>query len=468
MPSIPFHPTIRHVALRLGVWAVAAWLLLPQHHVLSQELREFTTEPIVVSPSVIPDVVRPDNLHLVVTEDFLNSIVQREEIQPGEVREQFEDTPVAGQQVTTTCTRFDLQPSADVAAGRLVLEGNTASVTSGFSPQAVVNSVGRQQFEAVKDILFDGRTLTTRSAQVSVRAESQNIGATTMFSGRPLGPLVEHVVLSVAQQRQPAAEAFARQRVVERVYPRFNQEIDDNLGRGNTFLKETLTPRLTTAGLMPEQLRTRSTEDHLHLSGSLAAPTNGTQIGSAPDALIEKHGVSLYAHESLIQGVIDRVGLAGRKTTTRQLKQMYRNFNPEAQLPNGGLNDVDIEIAFAEQDPVMIHIGDDETVVTLRAAFGMAGQQVAMPPYEITLRFRLTADEQRWTVRAGSVTARSLDGQSDGKSVTEVAVSKLIESSLPPVSCSKSLPDGIRPAGRSAPQVTSIRSGNGWIIIGVD
>lgn len=411
------------------------------------------------------EIERPYNIHFVVTETFLNSIVMRNDVEPGEVRDQFEDTPIAGQQVTATRLCIDLVPSESIAQGRFVLDGNTSSTTSGFSPQGVVNSVGRQQFRASKDILFDGRELSTRHASVSVSAESQNVGAVTKFTGRPLGPLVERVILSVAEQRQPAAQAFARQRVIERVYPRFDQEIDDNLARGNQVLKDAVTPRLESARLLPERIRTRSTDQHLHLAASLAMPADIAPLTPAPQHLIESHGVSIYVHETLFQGFVERMQLAGLKTSTQRLKKLFLGMKPDAILLSGGLSDLDVEIEFDEHDPFDIRIGEEETFITLRARFRASGQAL-LPPYEVTLRYRMVADKDEWTLQVASVEARSRDG--DGTTVTEKAVARLIETGLPPVSFPKTLPIPLRPEGQPQPQVTSIRSGNGWLVIGLD
>lgn len=417
------------------------------------------------TPVRIVDAERPFNIHFVVTEDFLNSIVTRNEVEPGEVRDQFQDTPIAGRQVTATRVCIDLVPSESIAQGRFVLDGNTSSTTSGFSQHGIVNSVGRQQFRASKDILFDGRELSTRHASVAVSAESQNVGAVTKFSGRPLGPLVEQVILGVAQQRQPEAQAFARQRVIERVYPRFDQEIDDNLARGNQVLKDNVTPRLETAKLLPDRIRTRSTDQHLHLAASLAMSAGIEALQPAPAELIEPHGVSIYIHETLFQGLTERLQLGGQRTSTQRLKQLFLGVKPDANLPSGGLANLDVEIEFDEHDPFDIRIGEDETLITLRARFHATGQAL-LPPYEVTIRYRMVATADEWTLQVASVSARNRDG--DGTTVTEKAVAKLIETGLPPVSFPKTLPIALRPEGQPQPQIMSIRSGNGWLVIGLD
>lgn len=426
-----------------------------------------TNGPLSPDPAVAI-VPPPWNLHLVVTEDVLNRLVARSQIEPREVQDVFEDTPISGQQVTTSRLTLDLQPSSTTGRILMVLDGETSSSTAGFSPQAVINSVGRHQFHATKEILFNGYELATRHAVVSARADTQNVGAVTMFSGRPLGPLVEQVVLGIAQYRQPAAEAFARQRIVEQVYPKFDREIDSQLAIGNTFLKDTIPSRWKSLNRLPERLRVRTTDTHLHLAASVAVPLETTAISPAPDRLVEKHGLAIYLHESLLQGMAERAGLAGRKTTHRELWRWLELLGCATGEPlPAGIADLDVHIEFSDVDPLQIQIVDDETRLTLRAEFKPEGQDL-LPMLEVTIPFRLVHDDDDWQLSAGPVQVRSLEGNANGTSLAELTVQKVIEASLPTLRFPRRLPACYWPEGKTPPVITSIRSAAGWLVIGVD
>lgn len=450
--------------LRAVFQAGVALIVLAQAVVAQQADRKLDY---VTPPAISPDA--PLNLHLVVSEEFLNRLVSRENVQSGEIRETFQDTPVEGRQLTKTKFRVDLKPSRTDGQVRVVLEGDTANTTAGFSRQAVVTSVGHVDFRAMKDILFDGFQLATRPAQVDVlRFENRSTGALTKFTGSPLGPIAEQVVLSVAERRQPATEAQARRRVVDRVSRRFNGQIDEQLSQGNKLLKETVQERLTAANMMPERVRVRSTETHLTFALSLAVPLDVAAIAPAPDDLVAEHGISCYLHETLLQGIADRANLAGRKVSVSELKKRL-NFpeRPDNDRTLGGMPDLDVEIEFAATDPLIIRVGEDETRVTIRAAFRPAGQDL-LPPLEITIPYRLELRDDKWVLKTGSVEVRSLEGSSDGTSLAEVAVKTAIEASLPQLDFPKQLPASALPEGKTPPSVNSIRSSNGWLVIGVD
>lgn len=418
-------------------------------------------------PASQPVIHSPLSVHLVVTEGFLNRIVSHCDVRPGKVEEFVFGTPVEGDQVTNSCVSIDVIPSSETGHVVMILNGETFTNTLGFSPEAVVNSLGRQQFRATKEILFNGYEFATRHARVSARAENQNVGAVTKFTGRPLGPLVEHVVLSMAEQRQPAAEEYARQRVVERVYPEFDNAIDTQLANGNQFLKEQIQARLQTAQLMPDLVRVRSTDSHLHFAASMTVPRNVSEIAPAPDRLVEPHEVSVYLHETMFQGLIARANLAGQKTTVKQLLRMTKFLGVDNEISIAGLPDLDVEIEFAEVDPLQIQIVEDETRVTLRAAFKPAGQSL-LPPLEITIPIRLISVEDDWQLKAGPVTVRSTEPGSDGTSIAEISVKKILEGALPSPRFPKQLPATYWPEGKTPPSVTSIRSAAGWLVFGMD
>lgn len=432
----------------------------------AQEIIE--SSPVLTTPAIsVP--TSPLNLHVVISEALLNCLVAREDVQAGEVRDQFEDTPVAGQQLTLAKVRLDLRPSQTEGRMVMILDGDTASSTAGFSPQAIVSSVNHQQFQASKEILFDGYQLATRRAEVFVlHTDQQNTGAVTPLTGSVFGPLAERVVLRVAQQRQPAAEAFARRRVVEKVYPAFNGEVDSQLSNGNKLLKEIVQPRLQTVRLMPERMQVRSTDTHLHFAASVAVPLDVATLPPAPRELVADHGVSIYLHQSLLQGVVERSELAGMTVNQKELFRLMRLVGlsvDEAKLP--GLADLDVEIEFAEVDPLTVEIGTDETRVTLRAAFKAAGQET-LPPYAVTIHYRMVERGDNWELKTGVLDAKALDGESDGSSMTELAIKKVFEATLPKVTFPRRLPSSIWPAGKTPPAIKSIRSGNGWLVIGVD
>ncbi len=454
----------RHVRLSLRI----GWFLicgLPAQATTAQEGRE----PVLVAPSAETAAI-PHNIQVVVSETFLNRLIARQESKPGEVRDRFRNTEIVGRQTTATRLGIDVQPSQNEGRLLVVLEGDSCSSTSGYSPQAVVvQSVGHQQFRATKEVLFDGYQLTTRHAVLSVQAENQNVGALTRFTCSPLGPLVEQAVLGAARFRQPAAEAFARQRVIERVYPRFEGDLDAQLASGNKLLKETLPTLLKTARLTPNQIRVSSTDTQMRLAASMALPAKPVDVPPVPAGLTTDHGISFYLHESLLQGIIEGSGFEGRITSTGKLTRLLRlgGLTVEDPETDRTAEDDDVEIEFAQVDPLVIRIGEEEMRITLRATFKPAGEDHS-PVSEVTIPLRLEKNEGRWALQPGTVEVRRLSHHSDKKSISELVMKKRIEARLPNIRFPQQILTKLWPEGKAPPRISSIRSGQSWLVIGID
>ncbi len=405
------------------------------------------------------------NLHLVVREDFLNRIASDDRVETGEVQDQFEDTVVTGTQVTKTHTRVDLKPCTTQGMAWMVIDGDVNSNTQGFSSKAIVNTLGHQQFHATKEILFDGYQFSTRHAQVMIRADNRNVGAITHFTGRPLGPLVEQVVLDFAEARKADANEFARQRLADELYPRFDGEIDQKLGEGNQALKSTVQPWLREKNLFPDRLQMVTTETHAHLAVSVAAALDMQTPPAVPANLLSDRGVILYVHDSLLQGLVERLNLGGKKINSQDIPGL--KLPTEGEQPLGGLPDLNVHIEFAEVDPVTIELLEDEARVVVRAGFQVGGQAL-LPALEIALTLRAEESGDQWHLHLTDVQVRHLDGSSSGNSLAELAVKKVIEANFSKQSFPRQLPANFWPAGKTPPELTSIRAGGGWLAIGID
>src|SRR5262249_55462969 len=92
--------------------------------------------PVVAAPAAAASA--PLNFRMVVSEEFLNRLIARDETRTQDFRDQFLDTQVAGRQMTTTHLGIDLQPCKSGGRWLMVLSGDTSSSTAGYPPQAVI------------------------------------------------------------------------------------------------------------------------------------------------------------------------------------------------------------------------------------------------------------------------------------------------------------------------------------------
>ncbi len=411
------------------------------------------------------------NLHLVVTEEWLNRVIARNDVTPGVVDDCILGAKVDGQQITNSQLRLDIRPSPNQIAATFVLDGNVCTETRGQTEQATIFSRGRQRFEARKDIFFDGTSFSTRHAVVSVRAQNENLGASTRFDGTPLQPLVSQFVLQAAEQRRPAAEEIARNKVADRIYPRFDQDIDDQLASANQQLENVVRKRLNDLGMMPSAQRCQSTDKELHYSARVAAEADPFEIVSPSSPLLGAHGFRLYVHSSLFDAAALKAGLAGLNTSDKQLGRMLKRFGLPSDGDDSKTGGVETAIEFDSRRPLTVIFDNNEMVIEIRAKLRPAGQSL-LPPLTLSIPFRIVEQDGQRLLRPGQVgvAARSEDGNQPAvlPPAAETLIRQAIASSLQDIPLPATIPQSAWLPDKTPPKFTSLRFRDGWMAIGWD
>lgn len=413
------------------------------------------------------------NLHLVATEEWLNRVIARNDVTEGVVDDCILGAKVDGQQVTNSSLRLDIRPSPEQIAAAFVLDGTVCTQTRGLTEQATVFSRGQQKFQATKDIFFDGMVFSTRHAVVSVRARNENLGASTQFDGTVLQPLVSQFVLRAAEQRRPAAEEIARNKVADRIYPEFDKNVDTQLASANQQLETVVRKRLNELGLMPSAQRCRSTENELHYAVRIAAEADPFEIVSPSTPLLGAHGLRLFVHSSLFDAASLKAGLAGLNTSDKQLVRMLQRLGlaPKESESDDRTSGIETAIEFDSQRPLTFIFDNDEMVVELRAKLRPAGQSL-LPPLTLSLPFRVVEQDGQRLLRPGivGVKARGEEGRPPATlpPPIETAVREAISSSLKDVPLPGVLPESAWLPGKTPPKFTSLRFQDGWMAIGLD
>lgn len=458
----------RCVAVGLGV-VVALGVAI---RATAQEPSWEATPTIVISTT-------PYNFHLVVSEEFLNRFVARNEVEPGPVDDFVFGAKVDGQQTTASQLRLDLRPSAEQGTAALVLTGQVHALTVGRTDQGAVQSASRQDFIATKDVYFDGTALSTRRAAVQVRASNQPLAAWTRLDGTLLEGLGQKLAITRAEQQRPESEAYARNKVAAKVYSSFNEGVDNELANANGRLMNDLLPLLKTYKLEPDARRTQTTDTHLHQAFRWAGMDPNTQFPTPTTRLAGARAVSVYLHESLFNGLVDRLQLAGRKTKTSELKALLEDARRNLGISNstttaparpsaipGLTGSIDTDIEFDAVDPLRIRLQGDELRIELRATFKPAGQPL-LPPLFIVIPWRMVQQGATWQVTPGRVTIQST-GTQPLPDVAEQLIRQTIEAQLPDSEFPRELTIPGWPANRPPLQLAEVRSADGWIAVSLD
>ena len=428
----------------------------------------------------------PANLRVTIGEAFLNRVIARETVQPGPVRDVILGAQVTGRQTTVSRLKLDLKPSTDKASAQFILNGDVQTMTTGVTPQAMIDTAGQQQFFAVKDVFFDGNQFSTRHATVYIRANNQTVGAMTPLTGTLFGGLADRIAYRAAERQKAAGEAVARDKLAERLFPTFDGEVDANLAQGNRKL-EPLRKWLESAKLMPASQSVWTSDTQMVYEALVSDDKTGSDIAPLGETAAGDNTLQLSIHESLLNTLVDRAGLKGYKTTDKHLRDLERQLlpsssdssQPEADLGSqetlkaptlpSGTDSFVTDIELDEFEPLTFRLERDRLLVIIKATFKPAGQAV-MPPMTVTIPYQtqLVGNSIRLAAGKPQVVAQDRKDPDAPQTIMEMAVQKVIEADLDPVMFDRALPAALWTGSGPAPKVASIKSDNGWVTISID
>lgn len=407
------------------------------------------------------------NLRIVASEEFLSRLLSEARTESSQVRDYVLGASVGGNQTTTTNLGVDLKPDNSALRFNLVLNGVVRSSTAGATSQATIYTSGYHTFNSVKGIRFNGTSFETFPATISVAASNTTTGATTSYSGGLFGGMAERIAMREAAARRPQSEAIARQRVSDRVLPRFNSEVDSSFANAATKLEDELWTRLRGVGLEPDAKQFQSTETEGIISTRLMS--EGELGGNSPNlGMVPAVGATGLIHESLINNSVDRIGLAGQTLSDEQLSAqleefLTKAFGREVKFPKR--ENVDEEAAstsfvFAEQDPIRINITASGLQLVFRTGFQREGRD-PIPETEITVPLT-------FEIGASDIVIRADQPQVAGSAsiATRAVIRKKIQSSLPDRTVARQIK--IKGEKKEVPaNITGIQMLEGWAVVTV-
>jgi hypothetical protein len=354
------------------------------------------------------------NLRIVATESFVNKLVAQRRQENGPVVDCILGANVDGCQTTVTDVSVNLVPSANDARFDLTLQGQTTSNTQGVTNQATIYTIGNHTFTARKGITFDGDRFSTSPAQVWVNPHNYNTDAVTNFSRIPLfGRIADNIAIRKANELRPEAEAIAASRLVDRVQPQFNAEVDRQFGPNGTANRDfqaKVISKLRENDLYPDYKHYSTTEDELRIRTRLM---DDTELGGGAinPGLVSGDGLTVRIHDSLINNSLDNLGLQGRTMSEDDLRVELEthlsnllgkpvSFSPPPKNEEGdkGPN----VLVFDQNDPIRMHSSNGYLNLTVRAGFKQEGKD-DIPEQIITVPLKFSVDGDKVIVERGSV-----------------------------------------------------------------
>ena len=330
----------------------------------------------------LPTISQGD-IRFEITEDCLQQLLSRQEKTSDAIQDYVLGAQVSGQQTTLSQVFLNCQPSRSGARFDFDIQGTVQSATTAFTPQAAIRQQGNSQFRVTKPVLFDGTNLLTQKSTVLVMPNQKMIGAQSRLSNRPLiGPLADEIALRAAKMHTAQGNLVAGQKIVERLQPKIDSQIEQRLKLSNQWLKQNIWDRLEQLDLSPVSRSSFSTQDKLFFNYQfLEQPVNGHFSEDATG------DIRMMLHKQVFDRLLIKQKLAGKRFS---LNAAVDQFNVLLQavdqnfIDNPGELPIEVHFSFAESSPLQVSFQDQHIELMVRGKF-----QIQDLPASETQRIRL-------------------------------------------------------------------------------
>lgn len=356
---------------------------------------------------------RGANLRVAVREDLLERFLPQAAPEQAPVSDTILGAEVEGQSLTKT--RLGLRFIPDDRRIRMALEvsGDVFSRTTASVGPATFHNDGMSQFTATKEILVGPDGITALGAEAIAEDDSQVAEIETDFDSVPLvGSLARAIAMKQREDQESDIAYEVESRVAERARQRLDEEVDRRLEEAEQrFAARVLAP-LRKINLHPATIAAGSTSDRLHIFARVASDDQFSAISPRPLAPGDSLA-SVQIHESTINNVLEQLRFHGRREKLPVLIEELAGVlkGSRAPLPPEIAEELpdDVEIEFAETDPVRVRFENDSAVLSLSIAELSAGRRAW---YDFTVIARFQAKREGLQVafsRAGHIELKGED-----------------------------------------------------------
>ncbi|VAX42294.1 hypothetical protein MNBD_PLANCTO02-70 [hydrothermal vent metagenome] len=426
---------------------------------------------------VVNKYYQNNNLQLVVGEDFLSRLMGESKTDRSNVDDTFMNARSIGVSDTTVSVSVDIKPNEGAALFDLVLSGTSSTNTISYASQAGarIAATGYHTFTATRGVLFDGdqMVLIGTGATMSVNPSVSINGAGTDYDGIPfIGSMARNQAYSTALSRRGVASQHAADKIRERVLPEYDRELQVQIPKLNKNLAGGLNKRLKKLSLYPQRKLYRSTSTQM-IATSLISGKNELGGGAPNYGVASDSGLTICVHQSLLNNTLNRMNLAGKTLTDKQLKAKIKSFMSQLTGSDLSLSESVSEqktpsrkkeqsqFIFAKQDPIRIQVYGGELVLTLRCGFKQKGEKdIPQHIISVPLIFEMSGDVMK--VKRGVVKVSAVNPKDRSISVAGV-IRKKIASSISNHQHNRNMP--IHREGKSDViiRIQKVKARNGWL-----
>lgn len=339
---------------------------------------------------------RNANLRLAIATALMERFLPAKDPTAEPVRDRILGAAVRGRAVTST--RLSIRTIPSDYAWQLGLQANgvvQSHTISSSGPAQLINN-GATTFEGQKVITVRRHGVAVHPAVCQANASSQLVGIGTTYDDLPMiGGFIRSRAKDEYRSMQSRARVAVESRVNSRVTRQLDEQVAQELAKGEAQVREKLLARAERLGLDVTPIELRTTDSRvigrLRLANDqqLAAHTPRNRAPSDSYA-------SLQLHESAINNALAGLDLAGQTLTAGQLRERLQerlDFQAEEPIEE----DENAEFHFAQDDPATLHFIDGKVQLVLnfdglkvrRLRFGAFKVHVYFQPESEGLQARL-------------------------------------------------------------------------------
>lgn len=309
---------------------------------------------------------RNANIRVALSVELVNRLIPQDQAQVEAVRDNILGADVEGQSHTRTRLRMVLLPDRNRWQIGLEAEGQVASNTASSKGPATFYQDGQAFFHARKRVTVDRRGIRLFNAQANADSSTHLNDYETDFDGIPLlSTLARAVARSQYDSSQPDAKREVEGKIVGRATSQLDRQVAEKLEKAKGDVQAKVVAPLQKMNLEPAAVDLETTADRLIARYRVASREQLSAHTPRPQAPGDSL-LSVQVHESMLNNVLDKLNLHGRRIEIRELfKEITGRFNREpVEMPEDLPEDV--FVTFADEDPVRLDCQDGRVRITIR------------------------------------------------------------------------------------------------------
>lgn len=301
---------------------------------------------------------RNANLRVSFSPELLNRLLPDSLKRQQPINETILGKETRGWGSTRTGLTIRFVPHPDRVSVVLTADGVVNAQTRTLSGPVRLFSASNSTFTAQKEIELSPAGVVVKPAKALTKNNTRLRGIESDFDGMPI---LDGIITAIAQNKhaemKSAAQREAAAKTTRQVERHLDEDFDKYLGQADGKLHTRLIEPLSRLQISPEILDLQSTEQRATIRLRSAGSDQLAANTPRPRAYADNLG-SVQIHQSAINNVLDRLDLAGRRFTIRELYQyLTTTMNAPADADLSNVPE-ELSIAFAATDAMTIRCDD--------------------------------------------------------------------------------------------------------------